>query len=150
MNLVNRVHKAREGANLKLASVPSDIMGVSGRAILAALLAGETNPAVLAELAKGPLRKKRAHLEQALRGHLQPHQSFVLTELLAQIDSLDESIARCTAQIEATCTHDADEAEVVALLDTIPGVGRRTAEVLVAEIGVEMVLLWSNKVCHSQ
>jgi transposase len=61
------VHKLLEGANLKLATVASDIMGVSGRAILAALLAGETNPALLAELAKGPLRKKRPQLEQALR-----------------------------------------------------------------------------------
>jgi transposase len=138
VNLVNRVHKALEGANLKLASVATDIMGVSGRAILAALLAGETNPAVLAELAKGPLRKKRAQLEQALCGHLQPHHSFVLTELLAQIDSLDESIARFTAQIEATCAHDADEAEVVALLDGIPGLSQATAQVVVAEIGTDM------------
>jgi transposase len=138
VNLVNRVHKALEGANRKLASVATDIMGVSGRAILAALLAGETNPAVLAELAKGPLRKKRAQLEQALRGYLRPHHSFVLTELLAQIDSLDESIARFTAQIEATCAHDADEAEVVALLDSIPGLSQATAQVVVAEIGIDM------------
>ncbi len=76
--LVNRVHKALESANLKLASVATGIMGVSGRAILAALLAGETDPTLLAELAKGPLRKKRPQLEQALRGQLRPHQSFVL------------------------------------------------------------------------
>jgi transposase len=138
VNLVNRVHKALEGANLKLASVASDIMGVSGRAILAALLAGETDPTILAELAKGPLRKKRPQLEQALRGHLQPHQSFVLTELLAQIDGLDETIARFTAQIQATCAQDADEAEVVALLDGIPGLSQTTAQVIVAEIGTDM------------
>jgi hypothetical protein len=71
VNLVNRVHKALESANLKLASVATDIMGVSGRAILSALLAGEADPAVLADLAKGPLRKKRPQLEQALRGQLQ-------------------------------------------------------------------------------
>jgi transposase len=136
--LVNRVHKALEGANLKLASVATDIMGVSGRAILAALLAGEADPAVLAELAKGPLRKKRPQLEQALRGHLRPHQSFVLTELLAQIESLDETIARFTAQIEATCACEAEEAEVVALLDTIPGLSQATAQVIVAEIGTNM------------
>jgi transposase len=138
VNLVNRVHKALEGANLKLASVATDIMGVSGRAILAALLAGETDPAILAELARGPLRKKRSQLEQALRGHLQPHQSFVLTELLAQIDSLDETIARFTAQIQATCSQEAGEAEVVALLDTIPGLSQATAQVIVAEIGIDM------------
>jgi transposase len=138
VNLVNRVHKVLEGANLKLASVATDIMGVSGRAILAALLAGEADPAVLAELARGPLRKKRPQLEQALRGQLRPHQSFVLTELLAQIDSLEESIARFTAQIQAMCAQQADDAEVVALLDTIPGLSQATAQVVVAEIGTDM------------
>jgi transposase len=118
--------------------VASDIMGVWGRAILAALLAGETDPAVLAELSKGPLRKKRPQLEQGLRGHLHPHQSFVLTELLAQIDSLDETIARFTAQIQATCRREAGEAEVVALLDTIPGLWEATAQVIVSEIGIDM------------
>jgi transposase len=139
VNLVNRVHKVLEGANLKLASVASDIMGVSGRAILAALLAGETNPAILAELAKGPLRKKRLQLEQALRGHLRPHHSFVLTELLAQIDGLDESIARFTAQIQGACASNTGEAaEVVALLDSIPGLSEASAQVIVAEIGTDM------------
>src|SRR5258707_1789360 len=136
--LVNRVHKALEDANLKLASVATDIMGVSGRAILAALLTGEADPAVLAELAKGSLRKKRPQLEQALRGHLRPHQSFVLTELLAQIDCVEETIARFTAQIQATCASEAEEAEVVALLDTIPGLSQATAQVVVAEIGTDM------------
>jgi transposase len=138
VNLVNRVHKVLEGANLKLASVATDIMGVSGRAILAALLAGEADPAVLAELARGPLRKKRPQLEQALQGQMRPHQSFVLTELLAQIDSLEESIARFTAQIQAQCAQEADGAEVVALLDTIPGLSAATAQVVVAEIGTDM------------
>jgi transposase len=138
VNLVNRVHKALEGANLQLGSVATDIMGVSGRAILTALLAGETDPVVLAELAKGPLRKKRPQLQQALQGHRRPHQSFVLTELLAQIDCLDETVARFTAQIQATCASEAEEAEVVALLDTIPGLSQATAQVVVAEIGVNM------------
>ncbi len=136
--LVNRVQKALEDANLKLASVATDIMGVSGRAILAALLAGEADPTVLAELAKGPLRKKRPQLEQALRGHLRPHQSFVLTELLAQIDSVEETIARFTAQIQTTCAEDGNEAEIVALLDSIPGLSEATAQVVVAEIGTDM------------
>jgi transposase len=136
--LVNRVHKVLEGANLKLASVATDIMGVSGRAILAALLAGEADPAVLAELARGPLRKKRPQLQQALRGQLRPHQSFVLTELLAQIESLEETIARFTAQIQGMCAEDTDEAAVVALLDTIPGLSQATAQVIVAEIGTDM------------
>lgn len=100
VNLVHRVHQALERANRKVAAVATDSMGVSGRAIRSALQAGETDPAVLAELAKGPPRKKRPQLEQALRGHLQPQHRFVLTALLAQIDRLDESIARFTAQIQ--------------------------------------------------
>jgi transposase len=139
VNLVKRVHKLLEGANRKLASVATDIMGVSGRAILAALLAGETNPALLAELAKGPLRKKRPQLEQALRGQLRPHQSFVLAELLAQIDCLDESSARFPAQIQTACASNTGEAaEAVALLDSIPGLSEATAQVVVAEIGTDM------------
>src|SRR5260370_34238727 len=113
-------------------------MGVSGRAILAALLTGEADPAVLAELAKGSLRKQRPQLEQALRGHLRPHQRFVLTELLAQIDGVEETIARFTAQIQATCASEAEEAEVVALLDTIPGLSPATAPVVVAAIGTDL------------
>ena len=136
--LVNRVQKLLEGANLKLCSVLTDVMGVSGRAILTALLAGETDPATLAELARGQLRKKRAQLAQALQGQLRPHQSFVLAELLTQIDTLDETIARFDAQIQTACAAAADEAEVVALLDTIPGVAATTAQILVAEIGTDM------------
>jgi transposase len=93
---------------------------------------------VLAELANGPLRKKRSQLEQALQGRLRPHHSFVLTELLAQIDSVEETIARFRAQIQATCASVAAEAEVVALLGTIPGLCETTAQVVVAEIGMEM------------
>src|SRR5258706_14094304 len=89
--LVKRVQKVLESTNLKLASVVSAVMGVSSRALLAALVAGEADPAVLAGLAKGHLRKKRPQLEQALQGPLYPHQSFVLTELLAQIESLEET-----------------------------------------------------------
>src|SRR5258705_168836 len=136
--LVNRVQKVLESTNLKLASVVSDVMGVSSRAILAALLAGEADPAVLAGLAKGQLRKKRPQLEQALQGHLYPHQSFVLTELLAQIESLEETVARFDAQIREACDRQDDPAQVVALLDTIPGIAQGTAHLLVAEIGSDM------------
>jgi len=136
--LVNRVQKVLESTNLKLASVVSDVMGVSSRAILAALLAGEADPFVLAGLAQGQLRKKRPQLEQALQGRLRPHQSFVLTELLAQIDSLEETIARFDAQIRDACAARDDAAQVVALLDTIPGIAEGTAQLLVAEIGTDM------------
>jgi transposase len=135
--LVNRVQKVLESTNLKLTSVISNIAGTSGRAILAALLGGEEDVAVLAELAKGKLRKKRAQLQQALSGQLAPHHRFLLTELLAQIDGLDETIARFDAEIGRRCAADEREA-VVALLDTIPGIGRAMAELLVAEIGLDM------------
>ena len=135
VTLINRVQKLLEDANIKLASVASDIMGVSGRAMLAALLAGHTDPQALADLAKGRLRAKRELLAQALEGRVKPHHRFVLTELLCQIDGLDETIARFDAQIQAVY---GSFEEAVGLLDTIPGVARHTAEMIVAEIGTDM------------
>lgn len=134
-NLVNRVQKVLESANLKLASVATDITGVSGRAILAAIIADQTTPVQMAELAKGRLREKREALTQALEGRVKAHHRFVLTELLAQIDSLDESIARFDEQIEEYCR---PFEAAVEWLDTIPGVARETAEIIVAEIGTDM------------
>jgi transposase len=132
---VNRVQKILEGANLKLASVVTDITGVSARAMLAALLAGVRDPAALAELAKGRLRTKEAELARALEGELTAVQAFLLAQQLAHIDHLD-------AQIEALDARVAEEtrpfAEQLARLMTIPGVGRRTAEVILAEVGVDM------------
>jgi len=135
--LVNRVQKVLESTNLKITSVISNVAGTSGRAILAALLGGEEDVAVLADLAKGKLRKKRDQLRQALSGRLAPHHRFLLIELLAQIDGLDETIVRFDAEIARLCTVNAEE-DVIALLDTIPGIGRAMAELLVAEIGVDM------------
>jgi transposase len=135
VTLINRVQKLLEDANIKLAAVASDIMGVSGRAILAALLTGHADPQALADLAKGRLRSKRALLAQALDGRVKPHHRFVLTELLSQIDNLNETIVRFDAQIQAIC---GPFDEAVELFDTIPGVARRTAEMIVAEIGTDM------------
>jgi transposase len=135
--LVNRVQKVLESTNLKLTAVVSNVAGVSGRALLAALLDGEEDVALLADLAKGKLRKKRDELERALSGRLAPHHRFLLTELLAQIDGLDETIARFDAEIARRCAVNEEDA-VVALLDTIPGIGRAMGELLVAEIGVDM------------
>lgn len=92
--LVNRVQKVLESANIKLASVATDVMGVSGRRMLAALVAGEADPSVMAELARGRLRTKRAELAKALDGRVRAHHRFVLTELLCQVDSFDETITR--------------------------------------------------------
>jgi len=135
--LTNRVQKVLEGTNLKLAAVVANVLGASGRAMLAAIVAGEADPATLAELAQGRLRKKREQLEQALVGRVQPHHRFLLAELPAQIDGLDATIARFDAEIARRCVADEQEA-VVQLLDTIPGVGRAMAELLVAEVGGDM------------
>jgi transposase len=133
--LVNRVQKTLESANIKLASVATNVMGVSGRAILEAIIAGSASSTEMAELAKGRLREKRGQLDRALAGRVKPHHRFVLSELLCQIDSLDETIARFDAEIEKYSRPFEEEVE---LLDTIPGVARRTAEVIVSEIGKDM------------
>ena len=133
--VVNRLQKVLEDANLKVAGVATDIMGVSGRAIIEAMLQGTTDPATLAELAKGRLRAKRADLERALSGRVSAHHRLLLTTHLAHVDFLDEEIARLSAEIAERLRP--VEAEVQRL-DTIPGVDRRTAEVLLAELGTEL------------
>ena len=131
----NRIQKLLEGANIKLSSVATDVLGVSGRAMLAALAAGEEDPERLAQLAKGRLREKRAELEQALRGLVGHHQRYLLTRQLAhleflsqEVDQLDQEVARRVDPFE----------ETVQAVDTIPGIGRRTAEIIVAEMGTDM------------
>lgn len=133
--LVNRVQKLLESANIKLASVATDVMGVSGRAMLEAIVQGQSSPAEMAELAQKRMRQKRDLLAKALEGRVKSHHRFVLTELLCQIDSLDETIERFNKQIEEYC-HPFEEG--VVLLDTIPGVGREVAEIIVSEIGIDM------------
>jgi transposase len=131
----NRVHKVLTDAGLQLASVASDVLGASGRAMLAALVGGTTDPAVLAELARGKLRRKVPALRAALLGRFRPHHARLLTPMLAHLDYLDEALEELTAQIEAALAPFASEA---ARLDAIPGVGRRTTEHLIAELGVDM------------
>ncbi len=133
--LVNRLHKVLEDANIKLAMVATDVMGASGRAIFAALIAGETDPERLADLARGRLQQKRQDLEQALLGQFRPHHSFLLAELLVQIDALEEAEARVTAELD---TRLQAEADALAYLDTIPGVNQRIAQIIIAEIGTDM------------
>lgn len=133
--LVNRIHKVLESANIKLASVATDVTGASGRAILAELIQGRASPATMADLAKGRLRAKREQLIKALEGRVKAHHRFILTELLCQIDNLDEAIARFDQQIQEYCR---PVEEAVRHLDTIPGVARETAEIIVAEIGTDM------------
>jgi transposase len=132
---VNRLQKTLEGANIKLASVATDIMGASGRQMLAAIIAGATDATALAQLAQKRLREKLPALEQALTGRVGAHQRFLLAQQLAHIDFLDETIARLSAEIAQRLQP--DEA-AVERLDTIPGVGRWTAEILLAELGTDM------------
>jgi transposase len=132
---VNRLQKTLEDANLKLASVVADVTGVSARAILDALLAGQTDPQVLADLAKGQLRKKTEQLQKALAGPLHPHHRVLVVELLSQIDSLEEAIARLDKEIATMLQPFQAE---LAQLDSIPGISQRIAQVLIAEIGVDM------------
>jgi transposase len=131
----NRLHKLLEDANIKLACVASDVLGVSGRAMLAALVAGEGDPTVLAELAKGRLRAKLPALRQALEGRFSAHHALLATHVLSHLDYLDETIAALGAEIETRLAPFADKAE---LLQTIPGVGQRAAEVILAELGPDM------------
>jgi transposase len=132
---VNRLQKVLEGANVKLASVASDVTGVSARAMLAEMVAGSTDAAALAELAQGRLREKIPVLQRALSGRVGPHQRFLLAQQLAHVDFLDEQIARLDAEV-AERTRPFEGA--IARLDTIPGVSRRVAETLVAEVGGEL------------
>jgi len=134
-NEVNRLQKVLEGANIKLASVATDILGKSGRDMLEALVGGASDSALLAQLARGRLREKLPQLEQALAGQFGAHHRFLLAQQLAHIDFLDASLERVSTEIaERVGPFEAE----VARLQSIPGVGQRTAEVLVAEIGVDL------------
>jgi transposase len=163
--VVNRLQKVLEDTNVKLGDVATDILGKSARAMLEAMLGGQTDPKILADLARGRLRAKRTELEQALVGVFKPHHRFLLTELLAQIDSLEEAITRVSNEIathmhaQEPAEHDQPEQEnvppdppadpstpkppltwamAILLLCTIPGIGRRAAEGILAEIGLTM------------
>ena len=132
---IKRLQQTLEGANIKLAAVATDVRGQSGQDILAALVAGETAPAVLADLARGKLRAKLPQLEQALAGSVGPHQRFLLARQLVHLEDLDRLIGEVDAEV-AERLRPAEDALV--RLDAIPGVGRRTAEVMLAELGQDM------------
>jgi transposase len=177
-NVVNRLQKVLEAANLKLASVVSDIMGASARGMLEAMIAGETDSEKLANLARGRMRTKRAELAEALKGQMREQHCFLLTQHLVHIDFLDEQIAVFSQEIErqmqtgpvvtlpevgigtkisqraalddkeevqpSQTTQEVKDAltlswkEAVTLLDSIPGIDRKVAELLIAEIGIDM------------
>lgn len=164
--VVNRVEKLLESTNIKLSSVVTDVMGVSARAMLQELARGSTDPQALAELAKGRLRLKLKELQAALVGVVEPHHRFILAQQLGHIDFLDEQIEALSTEIgcqlermsqppteegsaKADEAHQPDSSpaappppltwsEAVALLDTMPGVDERVAEVMLAEMGLQM------------
>jgi transposase len=133
--VANRIHKVLEDANIKLASVATDVLGASGRAMLAALIGGSDDPAALAALAKGSLRGKAPELKLALRGLVTDHHRFLLRALLKQVAQLEGLIAEYAARIEEVT---APFAAAAGRIETIPGVGARAAEAIVAEIGTDM------------
>ncbi len=131
----NRVEKLLEDAQIKLSVVASDIFGVSGRAMLDALIAGERDPLVLAQYARSSMRRKISHLEQAFVGSFTEHHAFLLRRMLSRIDALTADIAELDARIEAQI---APFADAVTRLDEIPGVGPTAAQVIIAEVGLDM------------
>lgn len=133
--VVNRLQKTLEGGNIKLASVLSDIMGVSGQHILDALLSGEEDPERMADLAHWRVQKKRAQLEQALMGKLSRRLRFVVSQQLRQIRNLDEQIEACDAEVAQEMRPLDSEIERV---DAIPGIARRGAENILAETGADL------------
>ena len=133
--LTNRLQAVLEDANIKLAAVVTDVRGVSARAILDALVAGESDPVLLADLARGRLRAKRDQLAQAVVGRFAPHHAFMITEQLSHLDYLDEAMERISTEIEQRLQ---DEWEAVELLDSVPGISQRAAEIVVAELGVDL------------
>ncbi|MGE7274905.1 IS110 family transposase [Brevibacillus panacihumi] len=132
---VSRIQKVLEGANIKLSSVATDILGVSGRAMIEAMIEGVEDSRKLAELAKARLKNKKGDLERALRGLIGPHQKLMLETQLKHIDFLDEQIANLDEEVKERMLPFEEDLE---RLDTIPGVGRRTAEQLLAEIGTNV------------
>ena len=133
--VANRIHKILEDANIKLGSVATDILGASGREMIGALIRGEEDPEVLAEMARSSLRGKIPQLRRALRGRVREHHRFQLELQWDHLQHLDQLIARLKERITKLCQ---PYEQQLALMDEIPGVDRRTAETVMAEVGVDM------------
>jgi transposase len=132
---VNELHKILESTNIKLGNVVSDLTGVSATEMLQALVEGKTDPAALAELGRGQLKKKKPELQAALRGELRAHHKLIISQLLADIRWCEEQTAEVSAEIAARLK---EQEELIDRLDDIPGVNRRVAEVIVAEVGSDV------------
>jgi transposase len=136
--VANRIQKLLESANIKLGQVAADVLGVSGRAMLQALAKGETDPRKLAALARGKLKEKSLSLERALDGRPTRNQRYVLGELLRRWEELKTADARVTSEIDKYLQAHPKLARAREILDSIPGIGQRVAEVIIAEIGIQM------------
>src|SRR3712207_5231466 len=132
---VNRLQKTLEGANIKLGAVASSLVGRSAREMIEGLLADAPDPVGLADLARGRLREKLPELERALTGRVGPHQRFLLAQQLAHIDYLDAAVERVSAEV---AERRRPEDEALGRLATIPGVGRRIAAIVAAELGLDV------------
>lgn len=138
--VANRIQKLIESGNIKLGQVASDALGASGRAILWALARGEKDPRKLAGLARGKLKEKSLALERALEGRLTVNQRYVLGELLQRWEELEKADARVTSEIDKYVQAHPKLARAREILDGIPGIGLRVAEVIIAEIGITMAV----------
>ncbi len=139
---VNRLQKFLETANIKLSSVATDVMGVSGRAMLEALTVGSTDPQVLSELAKGRLRKKLPELKKALEGRFRSHHRFMVAEILTHLDFLDEAIERVSQEVSSRLV---PFSKIVELMDLVPGINQRVAEGVLSEMGADMSCFPSHR-----
>lgn len=133
--VINRIQKVLEGANIKLGNVASNVVGVSGRAMLEAMVNGTENPKLLAAMAKGSLRRKSAALEEALQGLMGNHQRMMLQSQLRHLDFLDQEISRLDEEVAQRMRPFEED---IQRIDAIPGLGRRLVEQILAEIGLDM------------
>ena len=138
--LANRIQKLIESANIKLGQVASDALGVSGKLMLRALAAGETDAEKMSHLARRALKRKQPQLQQALEGRVTPAQRWILGQLLDQYDQVEAALQSVAERIRQEVDSSADPfvPEAVKLLDTVPGIGETVAQIIVAEIGVDM------------
>lgn len=132
---VTRIQKILEGANIKLSSVATDVLGVSGRKMLHSIIDGVTDPKLLASLAVDHLKKKTTELERSLNGLIKHHQKMLLSIQLKHIDFLDKHIEDISNEIDKRLK---EEQEIIELIDELPGLGKRSAEYIISEIGTDM------------
>lgn len=136
VQVANRIQKTLEDANIKLGSVASDVLGASGRDMIRAIVKGENDPITLADLARQRLRKKIPQLQEALSGEIQDHHRFLLGMLMDQVEFLEKQIGRLTERVAQVLP--APFVEAITRLDKIPGIDRKAAENIVAEVGADL------------